>query len=217
MFIALIDDHPLLTESIKSTLLLQPGIGQVKTFNNADIFLSEKMVPLPDIIISDLMMPGSNGIKLIETIRKLYQEKIKILVLSSITDVQTIKQVIRAGANGYLSKSSPLQELIEAIHEIQDGKQYIAKVLRENMLNTMFTEEQVIYHLSPREKEVLNKVCSGLTIKEIAYDLKLSAHTVQYYHRCVLTKLKVKRTSDLIVFAMQNGLYIPDINTTPKT
>ncbi|MGG9963425.1 response regulator transcription factor [Ferruginibacter sp. SUN106] len=216
MLVALVDDHPLLTESIKNTLLLQPGVGQVKTYNSADIFLSEKLVPVPDIVITDLMMPGTNGLKLIEAIRKLNNDKIKILVLSSINDVQTIKQVIRAGANGYLSKASPLEELIEAIFEINEGRQYIAKSLRESMLNTMFTEEQVVYHLSPREKEVLHKVCSGLTIKEIAYDLDLSAHTVQYYHRSVLTKLKVKRTTDLIVFAMQHGLYIPDIDQQKK-
>lgn len=212
MLIALVDDHALLTESIKNALLLQPGIDQVKTYNSADIFLSEKMIPVPDILITDLMMPGTNGLKLVEGVRKMYGEKIKILILSSINDVQTIKQVIRAGANGYLSKNSSLEELVEAILVINEAKQYIAKSLREAMLNTMFTEEQVIYHLSPREKEVLHKVCSGQTIKEIAYDLNLSIHTVQYYHRIVLGKLKVKRTSDLIVFAMQNGLYIPDID-----
>jgi len=212
MVIALVDDHPLLAEALKSILLLQPNVGQVKIYNSAAVFLAEKAVSLPDIVITDLMMPETNGLKLVETCRSLYKDKIKLIVLSSITDVQTIKQVIRAGANGFLSKGSNMEELMEAIYTVNEGKQYIAKNLREVMLNTMFTEEQVIYHLSPREKDVLQKVCSGLTIKEIAYDLKLSTHTVQYYHRCILTKFKVKRTSDLIVFAMQNGLYLPDIN-----
>jgi DNA-binding NarL/FixJ family response regulator len=100
---------------------------------------------------------------------------------------------------------------MEAIQSVLDGQQYIAKNLRDSLLNTVFTEDQVVYHLSPREKEVLRRVCSGCTIKEIAYDLKLSVHTVQYYHRSVLSKLKLKKTSDLIVFAMQNGMYIPSV------
>jgi two-component system invasion response regulator UvrY len=189
-----------------------PGVGQVKTYNNPTLFLADKIFVAPDILIVDLMMPEINGMKLIEICRSNFKDKVKIIVLSSITDVQTIKQAIRAGANGFLSKGSDIEELTEAILTVNEGKQYIASKLRNSMLDSMFVEEQVIYHLSPREKDVLNKVCSGQTIKEIAYDLKLSVHTVQYYHRCVLAKLKVKRTSDLIVFAMQNGLYIPDIN-----
>ena len=212
MIIALVDDHPILTESIKNLLLAMPGVAQVKTYNNPALFLEEKRFLAPDIIILDLMMPDINGMKVIEICKSDSKDKVKIIVLSSITDVQTIKQAVRAGANGFLSKGSNIEELTEAILTVNEGKQYIAANLRNSMLENMFVEEQVIYHLSPREKDVLNKVCSGQTIKEIAYDLKLSIHTVQYYHRCVLAKLKVKRTSDLIVFAMQNGLYIPDIN-----
>jgi DNA-binding NarL/FixJ family response regulator len=211
MLITLVDDHPLLTESIRNTLLLQPGIEQVKTYTGADTFLSDKMIPLPDILITDLMMRGTNGLRLVEEINKKYNGAIKIIVLSSITEVQTIKQLIRAGAMGYVSKTSPLDELIDSIFEVFAGKQYISKDLKECLLNNFFTEEQVVYHLSNREKEVLQKVCSGQTIKEIAYDLHLSVNTVKYYHRSVLVKLKVKRTADLIVFAMQKGLYIPEI------
>lgn len=212
MKIALVDDHPMLTEPIKSMLLQQPDVFEVKTYSSAVKFLAELTSYAPDIIITDLMMPDINGMDLIEKCRALLKE-VKIIVLTSITDVQIIRQAIRKGANGFLSKASSIDELIEGMYEIHAGKQYIAKNLQESLVNTIFTEEQVIYHLSPREKDVLQKVCSGQTIKEIAYDLNLSAHTVQYYHRSVMNKLKVKRTADLIVFAMQHGLYIPDINS----
>ena len=106
-----------------------------------------------------------------------------------------------------LLKSSVLTAVMR--EQVNAGKQYIGKGIRDTLINSVFTDEQVVLHLSPREKEVLQKVCSGRTIKEIAYDLKLSAHTVQYYHRSVMEKLKVKRTTDLIVYAMQHGLYIP--------
>jgi DNA-binding NarL/FixJ family response regulator len=211
MKIALIDDHPMLTEPIKNMLLQENSVSEVRTYTSALKFLTEVALFAPDVVVTDLMMVDINGMDLIEKCRAEMKET-KIVVLTSITDVQIIRQAIRKGANGFLSKASSVEELIDGIHEIYAGKQYIAKNLQENLVHTIFTEEQVIYHLSPREKDVLQKVCSGLTIKEIAYDLNLSAHTVQYYHRSVMSKLKVKRTADLIVFAMQNGLYIPDIN-----
>lgn len=213
MTLAIIDDHLIFAESLKKILSDFPEINNVEIYECADAFIEKIPVYPPDIIITDLVMPGTNnGMRLIEFCIQQYAPKPKIIVLSSISDVQTIKKAIRIGASGFLSKNINTEELITAITEICENKQYISKDLRETLLNTLFTEEQIIYHLSPREKEVLQNVCKGLTIKEIAYNLKLSTHTVQYYHKNVLNKLKLKRTSDLIVFAMKHGLYIPDID-----
>jgi len=211
MNIALVDDHLLLTEALRNLLLRMTEVENVVTFNGAEAFLENDLSKAPDILIMDLMMNGISGLQLLDICRSTYPKDMKIVVLSSLTDVQTIKHAIRKGANGFLSKSTPLEELKDAILQIIAGKQYIGKTVRESLVNSVFTEEQIVFHLSPREKEVLQRVCSGRTIKEIAYDLKLSAHTVQYYHRSVMDKLKVKRTTDLIVYAMQNGLYVPDV------
>lgn len=214
MKISIIDDHQIITESLKKLLLRSEQIREVDTFPDADVFLSTVTAQsMPDVIITDLLMPGTNGIELVEKIRTVFKgSKVKMIILSSITDVQTIKQSLRMGADGFLSKNTSVDELMEAILTVREGKNYIGEHLRKNLLDAVFTEEQIVYHLTQREKEVLHKVCSGFTIKEIAYDMNLSVHTVQYYHRNVMTKLKVKRTSDLIVFAMQSGLYIPDIH-----
>jgi DNA-binding NarL/FixJ family response regulator len=159
----------------------------------------------------DLIMNGVNGLELLDVCRTRFPKEMKVIILSSVVDVHTIKHTMRRGANSYLSKSMTFQEFKECILQVIAGKQYIGKAIRDNLINSVFTDEQIVLHLSPREKEVLQKVCSGRTIKEIAYDLKLSAHTVQYYHRSVMDKLKVKRTTDLIVYAMQHGLYIPEM------
>lgn len=213
MRIAHIEDHKLLSESVKKILEEKLSFAEIQLYETADIFFERLPIKSPDIIITDLLMPGMiDGLKLIELCQHKFEVKPKIIVLSSITDVQTIKQAIRNGAKGYLSKNIPSDELIIAIQEVFNDNQYISAGLRDSLLHTMFVEEQIIFHLSPREKEVLNYVCSGLTIKEIAYNLKLSTHTVQYYHKNVLTKLKLKRTSDLIVFAMQHGLFIPNFD-----
>ncbi|PSK95004.1 response regulator transcription factor [Taibaiella chishuiensis] len=214
MKISIIDDHQIITESLKKLLLRNPVVKEVYTYPDADTFLVQATPGnLPDVIITDLLMPGTNGIEFIEKLKASYGPKsVKMIILSSITDVQTIKHSLRSGADGFLSKNTSIDELMEAILTVIEDKNYIGENLRKNLLDAVFTEEQVVYHLSPREKEVLHKVCSGFTIKEIAYDMNLSVHTVQYYHRNVMNKLKVKRTSDLIVFAMQSGLYIPDIH-----
>jgi two-component system, NarL family, invasion response regulator UvrY len=214
MTISLVDDHILVTEALKSSLLRMPEVDSVQTYGGAEAFLEDKHLPLPDVLIMDLIMNGISGMDLLTICRANFNKEMKIIILSSLTDVQIIKQAIRQGANGFISKSTPLDELKDSVLQVYAGKQYIGKTVREKLLNSVFTEEQVVFHLSPREKEVLNKVCSGLTIKEIAYDLKLSAHTVQYYHRNVMEKFKVKRTTDLIVYAMQNGLYVPDKKNT---
>jgi two-component system invasion response regulator UvrY len=92
------------------------------------------------------------------------------------------------------------------------GGQFISPALEKSLIKSIFTEDQHVFHLSPREKEVLSLVCSGRTIKEMAYDMALSAHTVQTYQKKIMKKFKVNRTADLIVFAIQNGLY----HVTPK-
>jgi DNA-binding NarL/FixJ family response regulator len=210
MNISLVDEHLLLTDALQNLLLMIPEVNHVDTFIDGKDFLNEKSTSPPDILVMDLMLNGLNGLELLDICRATLPREMKVIVLSTITDVQTIKHTIRRGANSFLSKSTPYEEFKESIFQVNSGKQYIGKAVRDNLINSVFTDEQVVMHLSPREKEVLQKVCGGHTIKEIAYELKLSAHTVQYYHRSVMDKLKVRRTTDLIVYAMQHGLYIPE-------
>ncbi len=215
MNIALIDDHRMLIDSIKNVLLADPAIGEIRIFITAELFLSsQNSFWQPDIIVTDLLMPGGiTGLDLLEKIDTLYvtPPKPRVIVLSSITDVQTIKQAIRLGAAGYLSKDTSIDELTAAIHAVSSGEQYIAAKLKNSLINTVFTEEQVVFHLSPREKDVLELMCSGHTVKEAAFKLHLSVHTVQSYHKNIMKKFKVNRTADLIVFAMQKGLYNPSL------
>ncbi|BAV07899.1 DNA-binding response regulator, LuxR family [Filimonas lacunae] len=196
----------MLTDLLQSILTSDASITEMRTFNKAEDFLHTGWQP--DIIVTDILMPGLSGMELLEIVKeKNYTSK--VLILSGITDVQTIKQAIRSGAAGYLSKNTSLEELTAAIAAIHNCEQYISNKLRNSLLNTVFTEEQVVFHLSPREKDVLELICSGHTVKEAAYKLNLSAHTVHSYHKSIMKKFKVNRTADLIVFAMQKGLYSP--------
>ncbi|GGH34320.1 LuxR C-terminal-related transcriptional regulator [Dyadobacter endophyticus] len=209
MNIVLVDEQLLLADALQSLLRMLPEVQAVETYIDGKHFLSERSTTPPDILVMDLALNGLNGLELLDVCRSTLPREMKVIVLSTVTDVQTIKHTVRRGANGFLSKSTPFEEFKESIFQVALGKQYISRGIRDSLINSVFTEEEVVMHLSPREKEVLQKVCGGHTIKEIAYELKLSAHTVQYYHRSVMDKLKVRRTTDLIVYAMQHGLYIP--------
>ncbi|MBN9299935.1 MAG: response regulator transcription factor [Filimonas sp.] len=211
MDIAFIDDHKILTDSIKNFLSLDEAIQEVRTFDDGKVFLASlNDFWVPDIVITDLLLPGFTGMEMMQELaQKPLKKSPRVIILSSITDVQTIKQAIRLGAAGYLSKGTAIAELQEALHAVYAGEQYISQKLRNSLVNSVFTEEQIVYHLSPREKDVLTLICSGCTVKEAAYKLNLSVHTVQSYHKNIMKKFKVNRTADLIVFSIQKGLYNP--------
>jgi two-component system invasion response regulator UvrY len=120
---------------------------------------------------------------------------------------------LRSGASGYLCKDSSPEELADALITVYHGEPYIGESLRPSLLRNTLAEEQFVYNLSPREKEVLKLVCDGKTIKESAYEMELSVNTVQTYYKTILKKFNLNRTADLIVFAMQNGLYTPPKRT----
>ncbi len=213
MTIAIIDDHQLLLDSLKNLLLSSKKFKVVKCYTNGNDFLNERLNNPPEIILADLQMPKLNGIDFIEKCKNIFSDNVKIIVLSMLNDTPTIKKSLRIGANGFISKATGFNEMLNGIEQVLAGEKYISKDLKDIMINSMFTQEQVVFHLSPREKQVLNKVCQGNTIKEIAYELKLSQSTIQYYHKCILDKFKLKRTTDLVVFAIQNGFYLPAVES----
>ena len=204
--IALIDDHQLLTHSLSSLLSQYDFIGTIEIYSNPKEFL--KAQTEPEIIVTDIMMPDMTGIDLLTSFKQ-QKRKVKVILLSSITEAQTIRYALRNGASGYLSKDSSIEELADALLTVHNGEAYIGENLRNILIRNSLTEDRFVYSLSPREKEVLIMVCSGKTIKETAYDMDLSVHTVQTYYKTILKKFNVNRTADLIVFAIKNGLYNP--------
>jgi DNA-binding NarL/FixJ family response regulator len=210
MTIALIDDHELIAKAITYMLQKDSGIAEVRTFTAVQSFLGSLDGSWkPDVIITDLLLPVMGGMELMEKIRKMPEfNDTRIIVLSSITDAHTIRHTFKLGANGYLSKDSSLEELGDALQAVTEGKQYIAKKLASSQMNFVLSEKPIRIHLTPREKDVLDLICSGFTSKEIAAQLGLSVYTVQGYHKNIMKRFRVNRTADLIVFAIQKGLYV---------
>ncbi len=207
----LIDDHPLFSELLKTAIEGTGEFDNVILYESGDDFVYAKPVAVPDLIILDVRMPGMDGLKVVEFCRKNYPAGLKIIILSFIANVQIVKQAIRLGVNGYLSKSVPVEELLLGVREVISGNKYIAGSIRKQMIDNMFVGNEINFKLTDREMQVLEMVCKGYAFKEIAFELKISYHTVHYYYKNLLKKLKINKSRDLIVFAMLHGLYVPDV------
>jgi DNA-binding NarL/FixJ family response regulator len=118
-----------------------------------------------------------------------------------------LSKVLREGADSMVCMSCSLDELMLAIERTSNGEKVISKRIEGILVERIFDDTEAERHLTKREQQVLQMVCDGQTMKEIAYELKLSPHTIQYYHRSVMEKVGVNRTADLIVYAMRSGLY----------
>jgi two-component system invasion response regulator UvrY len=211
MNVAIVEDHRIIAEALQRTLKNHPGIKEVKLFLSGDEFLETVDNWKPQLIISDLLMPGTHGVDVIRAYRARFGKNLKIIILSSVTSKPTVQLALKQNIDAYLSKSASLDEFITAVNKVLAGDQYVSSALKRKLSNNLI-EEEFSYHLSPREKDVLRLVCSGRIIKEVAEDLGLSTHTVQSYHKNILQKFNVKRTTDLVRIAIQLGFYNPDDN-----
>lgn len=214
--IVLIDKELLVLQALQSVLQEDPFVNTVNIYDSANHFLNSLSVSRLSsntIIISEIITKDTSGIKLIQELKH-YKSSIKIIILSGIYETKTVRYAMKLGADGYLTKNISISEFMKAIKSVYQGQNYISSHLRNQLVKTALVEEKISFSLSPREREVLQHICSGKTIKEAAGMMGLSNNTVQSYHKSVLKKLNIRRTSDLIVFALQSGLIVPEINAS---
>lgn len=232
MNIFILDDRGPVVKLLKNMLLQSKDIQNVLLYSSALDFLSDlKSAPSPDILIGgDLASPGISELAFIELSKVLCRNPmVKIIILTALPTVLHITKCTQAGASGFLSKETPIMEWGHAISEVSQGHQYIGLHVKQNLIQNLVQADETglpytegtgglvddlssqakINHLSARQLQILRKVCSGQTKKEIADDLHLSVHTIQHHYRSVLVKLNFKRTSELIAYAMKCGLEIP--------
>lgn len=209
MNICIVDDHLLFAQSLKLLLDKVPD-AQIRIYTNPTDFLNQNFTEWqPDLAIIDVLMPGITGIELMEQAKSRLEGKAQFLLLTALSDIPTLKNAIRRGASGYLTKDISEEELMEAIRSIQQGEgPYIQKSMKDKLIAHMFSnEEEVVTHLSKKEKQVLNSICNGRIPKEIASEMQLSINTINQYIKSLKRKFKVNRTTDIALFAVKNGLY----------
>lgn len=204
--ILLADDHALVRQGFRMILEQQPDmeiVGQAGNGHEA-VELAEKLKP--DIVIMDVAMPGLNGI---EATRRISGSlpRTRVLALSMHKDSVYVREILRAGARGYLLKDSGDADLVAAVRSIAKGEGYISPAVSDAVLTDYRKHvTDPLDLLTSREREVLQLIAEGQTNKEIATGLNLSVYTVEAHRGRIMEKLNLHSTGELVRFALRNGL-----------
>lgn len=206
--IYLVDDHALFREGIRFLLAKWSRISEIHEADNGLELINKVETVKPDIILMDIDMPEMNGI---DATRKTLQilPDCKILALSMHTDECFYKDMIDAGAKGFLLKNSRFEELQKAIEEIVKGNNFFSPEILSSILKNMNKPDNNTntLGLTEREAEVLIQICKGLQNKEIANILFLSKRTIDKHRQNILLKTECRNTAELVVYAIKNGYY----------
>ncbi len=200
------DDHPMIIEGIKTALANEKDIITVAAVNNGRQLLRLLEKESADVVLMDVNMPEMDGIASTQEIVPLYPE-IKIIAFSQYDDKHFIRRMLKAGARGYLLKSTSSTELVEAIKSVFDGRVYLGKNLPDIYSGRKQPPQQrFIPDLSIREKEVLKQICLEKNTREIADTLFISTHTVESHRANLLLKVGARNTAGLVKWAIENEI-----------
>lgn len=207
--IVIADDHALVREGLKRTLRKNStDIDVINEAGNAAELMDVLNEELPDLLILDITMPGKNGLDALKELKQFYPN-LPVLILSMHPEERYAIRALKAGAFGYLTKSSIPDELVKAIKRVvTDKKKYISSSVAEQLAQNVGMDVNKSLHetLSDREFQVMRMIASGKKVKEIADDLSLSVRTVHTYRARVLDKMKLKSNVELTRYAIENNL-----------
>jgi len=204
--VLLADDHAIVTEGIAS--LLREEFSLVGTVADGPRLLEAARELQPDVIVTDIAMPGMSGL---EALRRIREDGLaaKVIFLTMHADAELAAEAFRAGASGFVVKHSAGKELITAIREVLDGRAYLTPRLAGDALTAATGRAKSGRRLTPRQREVLRLIADGRTMKEIAAALGLSARTVETHKYEMMQVLGVRTTAELIRHAIEQGLAGP--------
>ena len=195
------DDHQMVCEGL-SELINNSGKAHVsRTFNTLGACRKALQERRPDVLLLDLSMPDGDGVAFCQRIVSTYQN-VRVVAVTIHDEYSMIQRMMACGAHGYVLKSSPVDELIEAIVSVWQKQQYVSPQV-EAILQEGRSSNVV---LTDVEKNILRLICDGMTNPEIATRLHLSIETVNWYRKRLLAKFGMKNTVSLVRFAMEKKL-----------
>ena len=174
---------------------------------NGDQVLSQVQSQHWDLVILDVTMPGRSGIEVLADLKRTHPD-LPVLVLSTHLEDQYGKRLLKAGASGYLNKTSAPGELLRAVRKVLAGGRYVSEALAERIAAELYRDQGQPLHttLSDREFEVLRLIASGRTLTQIADELHLSAATISTYRARILEKMNMTTNAELMHYAFKNHL-----------
>ena len=208
--VLLVDDHVMVLEGFKR--LIEDQCEVVGMVEDGRTLLEVAPKLKPDIITMDISMPWLNGLDAARRLKKEMPD-VKIIFLTMHADVAYVKEAFAAGASGFLMKRSAGTELLQAIHAVSNGQFYITSLITKDLVRSILEGASNVSPqrdvLTPRQREVLQLVAEGRSVKEIATILNVSAKTVEYHKGQVMEQLNLHTTAELTKYAIAHGVIPP--------
>jgi len=207
MKVLIADDHTIVREGLKQLLTQIPEVDYIAEASNGQEVINKIKRKKFDVLVLDISMPGRSGLEVLKDIKQM-KPKMAILVLSVHAEEQYAVRVLKAGASGYISKSSASEELVKAIKTVYAGGKYITNTTAVRLVREIEDDTSKPFHekLSDREYQVMCMIASGKTVRDISEYLCLSVKTVSTYRTRILTKMKMENNSELTFYAIKNKL-----------
>jgi DNA-binding NarL/FixJ family response regulator len=204
--VLLADDHTLLLEAFEK--LLEHDYTVVGTVSDGRALLSAAAELVPDVIVLDIAMPLLNGLDAARKLKKT-MPKVKLIFLTMNEDPNVANEAFRAGASGYLLKTSALSELSKAIQEALRGRSYATPLIAQGMEDLFIgqpADDRGLSQLTPRQREVLQLLAEGRSMKEAAKILNVVPRTVAFHKYRMMKEFNLKSNADMIQFALREHI-----------
>ncbi|MDF1550914.1 MAG: response regulator transcription factor [Bacteroidales bacterium] len=205
--IFLVDDHSLFREGLKFLLSNTESVSEIFEAENGAILLKALEDVQPDVILMDIEMPVMNGIEATQKVLELSKD-VKVIALSMHGDENYYTEMINAGAKGFLLKNSKFEDVLKAISEVYEGRNFFSSEILELIIKNLNRKTRKPNNfLTNREIEILYNICKGLSNQEIADLLYISKRTVDKHRENLLLKTQSKNTAGLVIYAIKNDIF----------
>lgn len=206
--IIIADDHSIVRRGIKEIISAENDLRIVGEAESGEQLLDVLSKHSCDVVVMDISMPGRSGLEVLSHIKKFYPGT-KCLILSVHPEEKYGLRVIKAGADGYITKESAPEELINAINKVITGGKYLSPDLTDKIVEEISGDRTTVpahAKLSDREYEIFLLLAEGKSVSEIAEKFFLSVHTVSTYRGRIIEKMNLKTNADLTYYAVKNKL-----------
>lgn len=204
--IVIVDDHGLVRSGLRQLVDSSPDLRVCGEAAGGEALLALLAQVPADLVLLDLAMPGLSGVELIRRLQADWPA-LRILVLSMHNEGQIVSRALKSGAAGYVTKDCHPDTLLGAIRKLLAGGRFIDPALVDSVVfNTGMDEDSRHQQLSPRERQILEMVCSGMPLGDIADRLHLSPKTVSTHKMRLMQKLDLRTNADLLKYALRQGL-----------